>query len=138
MNILAVNPWIYDFAAYDFWLKPYGFLVLLEYLTNKSVHIDFIDCLDTKKATDQYQRGKYPSCIIQKPEILASIPRYFKRYGIDLADFENRIKKKRPDYILVTSSMTYWYPGVKKVVEILKLYFPKTPIILGGTNLQPR
>ena len=25
-NILLVNPPIYDFAAYDFWLKPYGML----------------------------------------------------------------------------------------------------------------
>ncbi|NQT02924.1 MAG: B12-binding domain-containing radical SAM protein, partial [Planctomycetes bacterium] len=25
-RILLVNPPIYDFAAYDFWLKPYGML----------------------------------------------------------------------------------------------------------------
>ena len=25
-RILLVNPPIYDFAAYDFWLKPYGLL----------------------------------------------------------------------------------------------------------------
>ena len=27
-NILLVNPWIHDFAAYDFWLKPLGLLYL--------------------------------------------------------------------------------------------------------------
>ena len=27
-HILLVNPWIHDFAAYDFWAKPLGLLVL--------------------------------------------------------------------------------------------------------------
>ena len=26
MKILLVNPPIYDFSAFDFWLKPYGLL----------------------------------------------------------------------------------------------------------------
>lgn len=25
-NVLLVNPPIYDFSAYDYWLKPYGLL----------------------------------------------------------------------------------------------------------------
>ena len=48
MNILAINPWIIDCAAYDFWLKPYGFLVILTYLKNQGINIDYIDCLDKK------------------------------------------------------------------------------------------
>jgi hypothetical protein len=48
MNILDINHWIYDFAAYDFWLKPYGFLVILTYLKNKGAKIDYIDCLEEK------------------------------------------------------------------------------------------
>ena len=27
-KILLINPWIHDFAAYDFWLKPLGLLYL--------------------------------------------------------------------------------------------------------------
>ena len=27
-HILLVNPWIHDFAAYDFWAKPLGLLTL--------------------------------------------------------------------------------------------------------------
>ncbi len=26
MKVLLLNPWIYDFAAYDLWLKPFGLL----------------------------------------------------------------------------------------------------------------
>lgn len=137
MNVLAINPWIMDFAAYDFWLKPYGFLSILEYLKNKGVKIIYIDCLNKKISYDTFGRGKYFSRIIEKPAILKNIPRYFKQYGIEEEYFIQLIKNIRQrtniDFILVTSSMTYWYPALIKVVEILKSTFPNTPIILGGT-----
>lgn len=133
MNILAINPWIYDFAAYDFWLKPYGFLVILSYLKNKGVNIDYIDCLEKKATHDTYGRGKYYCEIIKKPQILKSIPRYFKRYGILKDDFENQLQNKKPDYILITSSMTYWYPAIIDIVDILRKKFLDIPIVLGGT-----
>lgn len=133
MNILAINPWIVDYAAYDFWLKPYGFLVLLSYLQNKNIDIKYIDCLDKKASYGTYGRGKYPHQIIEKPAIHKDIPRYFKRYGIDLEDFQKQIRIKAPDYILITSSMTYWYPAIVELTKILKDKFPNSPIILGGT-----
>ncbi len=133
MRILAINPWIVDFAAYDFWLKPYGFLVILQFLKKKSIKVDFVDCLDKKETKDNFGKGKYCSSIIKKPSILKNIPRYFKCYGISEEEFREKIKNKKPDVILVTSSMTYWYKGVEKVAQILKEYFPHKPLILGGT-----
>lgn len=133
MNILAINPWIYDFAAYDFWLKPYGFLVILNYLKENGVNIDYIDCLDTKATEATFGRGKYPNEIVEKPEIFKLIPRYFKRYGISIKDFEAKLPGKKIDYILITSSMTYWYPGITEAVKILRNKFPDAKIILGGT-----
>ena len=35
-KILLVNPPIYDFTAYDFWLKPYGLLQLAGFLRGKA------------------------------------------------------------------------------------------------------
>jgi radical SAM superfamily enzyme YgiQ (UPF0313 family) len=133
MNILAINPWIYDFAAYDFWLKPYGFLVILSYLKNKGVHIDYIDCLEKKATHEAYGRGKYYNEIIKKPQIFKSIPRYFKRYGTLKDDFQNQLQDKNPDYILITSSMTYWYPAIIDITDIIRKKFPGIPIIIGGT-----
>jgi len=133
MEILAINPWIYDFAAYDFWLKPYGFLMLLSYLAKKGINVNYIDCLDKKERCGSFGRGKYPAEIINKPEVFKSIPRHFKRYGISLQEFRNRLPPKTPDYILITSSMTYWYPGLKDAAQILKEKFPQTPLIIGGT-----
>ncbi len=32
----------------------------------------------------------------------------------------------------ITSGMTYWYPGVFKVIEIVKSFFKEVPVLLGG------
>lgn len=46
-KILLVNPPIYDFAAYDFWLKPYGLLRIAGHLRmgNNLYLFDFLDRL---------------------------------------------------------------------------------------------
>ncbi len=38
----------------------------------------------------------------------------------------------RPDAVLVTSLMTYWYPGVTAAIRLVREYFPGVPVILGG------
>jgi len=133
MNILAINPWIVDCAAYDFWLKPYGFLVILSYLKKQGLQIDYIDCLDKKESFGTFGRGKYPAKIINIPQSLEPIPRYFKRYGMPKDEFQKQLIGKKPDYILITSSMTYWYPAIVELSSLLKERFPQTPMILGGT-----
>ena len=45
-HILCVNPWIHDFAAYDFWAKPYGLLLLAAFLRAQGARVSYIDCLD--------------------------------------------------------------------------------------------
>ncbi|MEK7397935.1 MAG: radical SAM protein, partial [Candidatus Poribacteria bacterium] len=35
--------------------------------------------------------------------------------------------------ILITSGMTYWYPGVFEAIKEVKSYFPGVPVVLGGT-----
>jgi len=130
---LAINPWIIDCAAYDFWLKPYGFLVILTYLKDQGIKVDYIDCLDKKTSPGTFGRGKYYSEIIESPPAVKSIPRRFKRYGILQKEFEKLLEDKNPDYILLTSSMTYWYPAIKELNSLLKPKFPRTPVILGGT-----
>jgi hypothetical protein len=44
-KILLVNPPIYDFAAYDFWLKPYGLLRIAGRL-RKGNNLYLFDYLD--------------------------------------------------------------------------------------------
>lgn len=139
-HILLVNPWICDFAAYDFWAKPMGLLMLAALLRQHGFNIRYIDCLNRfhpKAAySDPHSRhgmGNYLKTRIPKPPGLEDVPRYFSRYGIreewfrgDLCDLA------KPDLIFVTSLMTYQYPGLQHTIRILKEYFPNTPVILGG------
>jgi radical SAM superfamily enzyme YgiQ (UPF0313 family) len=38
----------------------------------------------------------------------------------------------QPDLVLVTSQMTYWYPGVQETIRVIKEIFPEPAVILGG------
>ncbi len=140
MRALLINPWVYDFKAFDFWNKPVGLLIVASILKKSGFHVDFIDCVDraspyfqTTTKTDRWGRGKYHHEVIQKPKIFKNIPRHYKRYGMPQELFSKIIQElEQPDIIFVTSTMTYWYPGVFEAIKILKKQFPKTRIILGG------
>jgi hypothetical protein len=43
MRALLVNPWVYDFKAFDFWNKPVGLLIIASILKKLGFEIDFID-----------------------------------------------------------------------------------------------
>jgi len=144
-NVLLVNPWIHDFAAYDFWMKPLGLLYLGGILRSKGFRILLLDCLEIKALPPEagsglklpkqgdFGRGHFYKEPIPKPEPLRLIPRHFRRYGIPPPVLKKSISSfPRPDLILVTSSMTYWYTGVAETIAFLRLHWPGVPIWLGG------
>lgn len=140
MRALLVNPWVYDFKAFDFWNKPVGLLIVADILKKAGFTFDFVDCMDrnsphyrTKTKTDIYGRGKYHYETVEKPEIFKKVPRRFKRYGMPRECLIDLVKNlPDPDIIFITSSMTYWYHGVFEMIRILRKRFPKIKIILGG------
>jgi radical SAM superfamily enzyme YgiQ (UPF0313 family) len=140
-HILLVNPWIHDFAAYDVWAKPLGLLLLGAVLRAHGARISYLDCLNRFHPAGHARssppvrngRGPYLKTIIPKPPGLDDVPRHFCRYGIapelaaaDLAALDP------PDLVLVTSMMTYWYPGVRETIATVKAVFPQVPVVLGG------
>ncbi len=142
-NLLLINPWIYDFAAYDFWAKPLGLLYIASILRKNGFDVHLIDCLNVDdKITKESGRlpvrrsfgtGKFHKQRIDKPNPLKQISRNYSRYGINLEAFEEDLMKiPAPDVILVTSLMTYWYPGVLEAIRMVRDVHPKTPVILGG------
>jgi len=133
-HILLINPWITDFAAYNFWIKPLGLLRIASLLRVNGFRITLIDCLDYSAKTSKYGDGKFLKTKIEKPLPLKSIPRNFSRYGIPEEILLKRfsLPEEKPDVIGITSGMTYWYPGVFKVIEIAKKVFSNVPIVLGG------
>jgi hypothetical protein len=140
-RILLVNPPIYDFAAFDFWLKPYGMLSVAGKLRGRAdfVLFDYLDRLapfsirQKSLASDIWGRGRFYFEKIPKPEPLADIPRYFRRFGLPRDMFTDLLARQKPfDFALIQTTMTYWYPGVREVIEDIRRLRPQAKIVLGG------
>ncbi len=139
-HILLINPWIHDFAAYDFWAKPLGLLTLAALLRSHGVSVSYIDCLDrfhpqapSSDPTARWGRGPYLKTPIPKPHGLEDVQRRLCRYGIKPRWLAEDLKDMPvPDLILITSLMTYWYGGVQETIAVVRDVFPQTAIILGG------
>ena len=140
-KILLVNPPIHDFAAYDFWLKPSGMLSVAGFLRGKA-DFKLFDCLDRlapfmtgqkKFETDRWGRGRFYCRQIPSPPALEAIPRYFRRFGLPRNLFADFLAKEGPfDFVMVQTTMTYWYEGLREVIEDVHKLQPQAKIILGG------
>ena len=117
-----------------------GLLQLAAILRAHGVNISYMDCLDrfhprSESPAPQKRpgRGAYLKTRIPRPAGLEDVPRYFSRYGIPLEWFrEDLSNMPKPDAVMVTSLMTYWYPGVQEAIQQTREMFPDTPIVLGG------
>ncbi len=143
-HILLYQPAIHDFAAYDFWYRPLGLLTLATVLREMGCTLSLLDCLDRhhpvlseltfdRPAGREDGTGKFYRQIIDKPEILSFVPRHYARYGLSPEAVEHLLSSQpEPDLILVSSTMTYWYPAVEEGVNHLRRVFPGVPLWLGG------
>jgi radical SAM superfamily enzyme YgiQ (UPF0313 family) len=139
-RILLINPWIYDFAAYCEWTEPLGLLSIAALLKENGYQVALLDCLDRRHPKlpsalrdDRYGCGKFLKTPVDKPAVLRKVPRRYGRYGLPIEAFQEELASHpRPDAILVTSGMTYWYPGPFEAIKRVKGHFPGVPVILGG------
>ncbi len=131
-KVILINPWIHDFAAVNMWARPLGLLRVAELLSGPGAELRLIDCLDSFRPR-RFNMGKYMKSPIPKPGVLKDFPRKYSRYGISAGDFRKRLRKLLPaDAVLMTSIMTYWYPGAFEAIRIVKELSPSTPVLLGG------
>lgn len=140
-RILLVNPPIYDFSAHDFWLKPYGLLEVAGFLRGRA-ELELFDYLDRlhpaasaggEYESDSWGRGKYRAERVAKPAVFSTLPRHFKRFGLERDRFRQFVQEHGPfDMALVQTVMTYWYPGVQEVIGDLRELSPGARIVLGG------
>jgi hypothetical protein len=143
-HILCVNPWVHDFAAFDFWARPLGLLTIAAILRQNRVRVSFLDCMNRfhPRKTNRVKvywdgRGPFDKTPIPLPQVLdphlGHIRKQFTRYGALKAWIEQDLPAMdRPDLILVTSLMTYWATGVAETIALLKKRFPGVPVVLGG------
>ncbi len=146
-RVLCIHPWIVDFAAYNTWIEPLGLLAVAAVLREAGHQVALIDCLDRhhpavdglpaltpRSPHDAYGCGPFLKVELPKPSVLAHVPRRWGRYGLPVEVFEDELSAHpRPDAVLVTCAMTYWYPGAFEAIRRVKAYWPGVPVALGGT-----
>ena len=134
--MLLVNPWIYDFAAYNLWSEPLGLLTIAAALRDNDYKVTVVDCLASFPGAPVARTegdGKFAKTALEKPEAVSFVPRRYGRYGIPADRLEADLAAApRPDVILVSSGMTYWYPGVVEVIARLRARFGSVLMVLGG------
>jgi hypothetical protein len=86
LRALLVNPYIYDFAAYNFWSAPLGLLYMGSVLRENGFEVGFIDCLrviEGKRKPDG--RAPFIKEKIEKPPLFRGVRKSYRRYGISEA-----------------------------------------------------
>jgi radical SAM superfamily enzyme YgiQ (UPF0313 family) len=129
VKLLLVNPPVYDFTAFDFWLRPYGLLRVAGRLrTCELTAFDYLVSHDR----DEFGRGRFDRQLVPKPAPLADVPRRFYRFGRARDEFHAVLSSEAFDVVLVQTVMTYWYLGVREVIEDVRRLQPHARIVLGG------
>ncbi len=134
LRVLLINPWIYDFAAYSFWSSPLGLLYVGSILRQNYMEVSLVDCMQVvegKRKADG--RAPFVKEKVVNPPALKQVRKRFKRYGISSDTFIRKLSEiEKPDLILITSIMTYWYLGVKEALGVARGVFPSSKIVVGG------
>lgn len=132
-RVLGVNPPVRDFAFMDLWSKPLGLLYLLQSLRAEN-SVALLDCVwEARAGLKTYGRQKTAKHEIEKPAPYAAVRRRYFHFGPAREEIAEKLSRmEAPDVILVTSVMTYWYLGVKWIIELLREIFPQSAIVLGG------
>ncbi|MBN2315062.1 MAG: radical SAM protein, partial [Sedimentisphaerales bacterium] len=101
---------------------------------------DYLDRLDSfvsdrqESQPDPWGRGRFYHERAQRPSCLKAIPRYFRRFGLPRRLFQDVLAEKGPfDFVFIQTTMTYWYLGVKEIIEDIRSVWPKVKIVLGGS-----
>jgi hypothetical protein len=141
-QVLLVNPWICDFAAFNSWTEPIGLLTIAAALRNDGYGVTVIDCLAPHPGAPRSRSdraGKFYKTPLPKPPAVAFVPRRFGRYGLPLEQFAARLAAvPAPDLVLVASGMTYWYPGVVEAIRQVRARFGVVPVALRRTVMRRR
>ena len=70
--------------------------------------------------------------VVARPRRFQDIPRRFRRFGRPRDEFREFLQSRRFDAVLVQTMMTYWYPGLREVIEDVRRFQPQAAIVLGG------
>lgn len=130
-KILLINPPVYDLRLDWYrWHQPCGLLQVGKYLSDLSEDVRLIDCLQ-QPSPNRIQRAKL--------DTISSGESSFQRwhFGMNWEQLARRIRQFhdepwKPDAIYITSLVTIWWESIRDLVALLRKWYPKKPIVLGG------
>ncbi|MFW6286730.1 MAG: B12-binding domain-containing radical SAM protein [Candidatus Sumerlaeota bacterium] len=147
-RILLVNPPISDVAAFDLWARPLGLYIWAARLRQWGFRVAMIDCTDRlyprlpDNNIKQRKDGRgyyYNEPMAERPEPVRLARRRFKRYGLPPDSFRAALSDAqeslggRPDMVLMTTRMTYWYHAAVETARILcEELGRQIPLVVGG------
>lgn len=144
MKILAINPPVEDFSAYNLWACPLGLFRVVDQLQRDGHDVEYLDLLDGKEVGDEYAdppkhrkdgRHSYWKRVIEKPSQISFMPRNYFRFGADKKKVKELIRSSpRPDKVLISTGMTYWYKTVLEVIDIVRESFGDIDVEIGGIS----
>lgn len=111
--------------------QPSGLLKISTHLKSIGHNVYMIDCFPEN---NRYQYSTFHGTFYRKKQV-GKTNTFFDSYlfGMPFDVFEEELKNTiTPDEIYITSSMTYHYEGVHKVIDICKYIYPKSKVNLGG------
>lgn len=80
-----------------------------------------------------YGTGHYIKEPLVKPAPVRHVPRNYSRYGLPKSLVRRLLEtSEKPALVMMTSGMTYWYPGVFEMIALCHEIFPGIPVMLGG------
>jgi radical SAM superfamily enzyme YgiQ (UPF0313 family) len=134
IDVLLINPYIYDVAAYGFWSAPLGLLYMGAILRKAGMNVTLLDCLtEHEKKRKDDGRAPFMKERVDNPGATKGLLKTFRRYGMAREEVAARLAvMKSPDIVLVTCAMTYWYTGAEEVVKLVREVFPGSRIAVGG------
>jgi radical SAM superfamily enzyme YgiQ (UPF0313 family) len=146
---LLINPPVYDTQYWERWSLPHGLLKVATYLKKNGYETRLIDCLLPdekgnlrKKVREIVEIGAVKrSPIKTEKERLGANQRYVYSFGKDIEELEKDFREgllfdseyiETPDEVWITSIMSYWWESTRDVIALVKKYFPKVKVRLGG------
>jgi len=119
MNVLLIHPFIITNTPTLYLTEPVGLISLATYLETNSKTKKNISILDL------YVLG------------YNKIKKEGEYYKIGLFDHDtivNVVKVRSPDLIGITNNFTTFTKAVFEIADLLKVKFPKVPIVIGGAH----
>ena len=92
LQVLLINPYIYDVSAYSFWSAPLGLLQIGGILRENGMQVSLLDCLkedDGRRKEDG--RAPYLKERVETPLPLRTVGKRFKRYGLSPEEVRRRL-----------------------------------------------